>query len=252
MKFMGTDKTETAGAKGFSVELPLKNAVNSGDEISLVAYTWAWANANDYVYGITKIEYLNSVGQIVKAVTDRTIALDELKTAIAEAEKIEASNYTEDSFAELTNAITAAKDLPEDSAKSDIEAAKTTLANAVAGLIEKNGDSSSEPESKPDSESSSEVESKPESESSSDTESKPDSSSKTDESSKTDDNSGTESNSSSSSKTDSTASTAGNTSNSGKTGTNAAGSNPNTGAKSAAVAGVLIIAAIGVIASRKK
>ena len=58
------------------------------------------------------MEYINAVGQVVKAVTDRTIALDELKAAIAEAEKIESDNYTEDSYAELT-VLTAAKTLSE-------------------------------------------------------------------------------------------------------------------------------------------
>ena len=216
--------------------MPLKSAVNSGDEISLVAYTWAWDNASDYVFAVTKVEYINSVGQIVKAVTDRTIALDELKAAIAKAEKIEASEYTEDSFAKLTNAITSAKDLPEDSAKTDIETAKSTLENAVEGLVEKNGNSSSEPDS----------------ESSSEAESTPDSSSKADEnsSSKTDESSSTKTNNSSSSKNDS--GLANNITNAAPKKTNQTNSNPNTGAKSAALAGVLIIAAIGVIASKKK
>lgn len=179
MKFAGTDSSQTAGAKGFTIELPLISEIKSGDDVKLVAYTWAWANANDYVYAVTKVEYINAVGQVVKAVTDRTIALDELKAAIAEAEKIEASDYTEDSYAELTTALTAAKELPEDSEKTDIEAAKTALETAVAGLVEKTDDSSSEPSS----------ESTPDSESSSDTDA--DSSSKTDDesSSNTDDSS---------------------------------------------------------------
>ena len=241
MKFVGTDSTETAGAKGFAIELPLTNAINSGDEVKLIAYTWAWANASDYVYGITKIEYINSVGQVLKAVTDRTIALDKLKTAIAEAEKIESDNYTEDSFAELTAALTAAKELPEDSAKADIEAAKTALETAVSGLAEKTYDSSSEPT--PDSES--EPDSKQDSESSSDTESTPDSSSKTD--SKTDNSSSKadDSNSSTTSKTDSTGS-----SKAGTTGNANGSSNPNTGAKATA-AGIILLSAIGVITRKK-
>ena len=244
MKFAGTDSSQTAGAKGFTIELPLTSEIKSGDDVKLVAYTWAWANANDYVYAVTKVEYINAVGQVVKAVTDRTIALDELKAAIAEAEKIESDNYTEDSYAELTTALTAAKELPEDSEKADIEAAKTALETAVAGLVEKTDDSSSE--SIPDSEST------PDSESSSDTDA--DSSSKTDDesSSKTDDSSSKandSNNSTTSSKTDSE-SKAGTTSNanSGASGT----SNPNTGAASAAAAGIILLSAIGVIASRKK
>ena len=244
MKFVGTDSTETAGAKGFAIELPLTNAINSGDEVKLIAYTWAWANASDYVYGITKIEYINSVGQVLKAVTDRTIALDDLKAAIAEAEKIESANYTEESFAALTAALTAARELPEDSAKADIEAAKTALETAVSGLAEKTDDSSSEPT--PDS--------TPDSESSSDTESTPDSSSKTDEesSSKTDNSSSKtdDSNNSTTSKTDSASSSkAGTTSNANSEANGS--SNPNTGAASATAAGIILLSAIGVITRKK-
>ena len=240
MKFAGTDSSQTAGAKGFTIELPLTNAINSGDDVKLVAYTWAWANASDYVYAVTKVEYINAVGQVVKAVTDRTIALDELKAAIAEAEKIESDNYTEDSYAELTTALTAAKELPEDSEKADIEAAKTALETAVASLGEKTDDSSSE--SIPDSEST------PDSESSSDSDA--DSSSKTEDesSSKTDDSSNDITSKTDSAVSDSKAGTTGIANNSGASGT----SNPNTGAASAAAAGIILLSAIGVIVLRKK
>ena len=243
MKFVGTDTTETAGAKGFTIELPLSNAINSGDDVKLVAYTWAWSNASDYVYGITKVEYINAVGQVVKAVTDRTIALDDLKAAIAEAEKIESANYTEESFAALTAALTAARELPEDSAKADIEAAKTALETAVSGLAEKTDDSSSEPtpdsESEPDSKQDSS--STPDSATSSETDSKTDNSS-----SKTD-----ESNSSTTSKTDSASSGKANTTSNANSGANGS-SNPNTGAASATAAGIILLSAIGVIFSKRK
>ena len=240
MKFAGTDSSQTAGAKGFTIELPLTNAINSGDDVKLVAYTWAWANASDYVYAVTKVEYINAVGQVVKAVTDRTIALDELKAAIAEAELISGENYTEDSYAELTTALTAAKELPEDSEKADIEAAKTALETAVASLVEKTDGSSSE--SIPDSEST------PDSESSSDSDA--DSSSKTEDesSSKTDDSSNDITSKTDSAVSDSKAGTTGIANNSGASGT----SNPNTGVASAAAAGIILLSAIGVIASRKK
>ena len=245
MKFVGTDSTETAGAKGFAIELPLTNAINSGDEVKLIAYTWAWSNASDYVYGITKIEYINNVGQVVKAVTDRTLAFDELKAEIAEAELISGETYTEESYAALTAALTAAKELPDEAEKADIEAAKTALETAVTGLVEKTDDSSSEPssESIPDSEST------PDSESSSDTDA--DSSSKTD--SKTDDNSSSktdESNSSTTSKTDSASSGKANTTSNANSGANGS-SNPNTGAASATAAGIILLSAIGVITRKK-
>ena len=244
MKFMGTDTTETAGAKGWTVELPLTNAINSGDDVKLVAYTWAWSNASDYVYGITKIEYINNVGQVVKAVTDRTLAFDELKAEIAEAELISGETYTEESYAALTAALTAAKELPDEAEKADIEAAKTALETAVTGLVEKTDDSSSEPssESIPDSEST------PDSESSSDTDA--DSSSKTD--SKTDNSSSkTDESNSSTTKTDSASSNSNaNTTSNANSGANGS-SNPNTGATSAAAAGIILLSAIGVITRKK-
>ena len=245
MKFAGTDSSQTAGAKGFTIELPLTNAINSGDDVKLVAYTWAWANASDYVYAVTKVEYINAVGQVVKAVTDRTIALDELKSAIAEAELISGEAYTENSYAALTEALTAAKELPDEAEKADIEAAKTVLETAVAGLVEKTDDSSSEPT--PDS--------TPDSESSSDTESTSDSSSKTDEesSSKTDNSSSKtddSNNSTTSSKTDSTSSSKAGTTSNANSGANGS-SNPNTGAASATAAGIILLSAIGVITRKK-
>lgn len=247
MKFAGTDSSQTAGAKGWTVELPLTNAINPGNDVMLVAYTWAWANASDYVYAVTKVEYINDVGQVVKVVTDRTLALDELKTTIAEAELISGETYTEDSYAELTAALTAAKDVSDDAEKADIEAAKTALETAVAGLVEKTDDSVSEPtpDSEPDSESSldtddtdSETSSKTDDESSSQTD---DSSSKTDDSANE-----------SASKTDSAGSESkANTTNNANSGANGT-SNPNTGAKSAAAVGIILLSTIGVIASRKK
>ncbi len=244
MKFMGTDSTETAGTKGWTVELPLTNAINSGDDVKLVAYTWAWSNASDYVYGITKVEYINAVGQVVKAVTDRTIALDELKTAIAEAELISGESYTEESFAKLTAALTAAKELPDEAEKADIEAAKTALETAVAGLVEKTDDSSSEPtpDSESESDSKQDSSSTPDSATSSETDSKTDNSS-----SKTDDSN----NSTTSSKTDSTSSSKAGTTSNANSGANGS-SNPNTGAASATAAGIILLSAIGVIFSKRK
>ena len=244
MKFMGTDSTETAGTKGWTVELPLTNAINLGDDVKLVAYTWAWANASDYVYGITKIEYMSSEGQIFKAVTDRTLAFDELKAEIAEAELISGESYTEDSFAELTAALTAAKELPDEAEKADIEAAKTALETAVAGLVEKTDDSSSEPtpDSESESDSKQDSSSTPDSATSSETDSKTDNSS-----SKADDSN----NSTTSSKTDSAGSGKAGTTSNANSGANGS-SNPNTGAASATAAGIILLSAIGVIVSKRK
>ena len=245
MKFTGTDSSFTTGAKGCIVDLPLTSAIKFGDNIKIFASTYSWETAADYVFAVTKIELIDDIGTVLKTVTDRTIAYDELKTAIAEAEKIESANYTEESFAALTAALTAAKELPEDSAKADIEASKTALETAVAGLVEKTDDSSSEPT--PDSES--EPDSKQDSESSSDTDA--DSSSKTD--SKTDNSSSkTDDSNSSTTKTDSASSNSNaNTTSNANSGANGS-SNPNTGAASATAAGIILLSAIGVIFSKRK
>lgn len=133
-KFYGTDETYTNGQKGFEIELPLTSAIAEGDEVELTAYTYAWNEAADYVYGITKVEYVNEVGQILKVITDRTIALDELKADIAEAEAIEQGDYTDESFAVLQTAIGAAKLVADDAEKAVIDEAREALAKAIAGL----------------------------------------------------------------------------------------------------------------------
>lgn len=133
-KFYGTDETYTNGQKGFEIELPLTSAIAEGDEVELTAYTYAWNEAADYVYGITKVEYVNEVGQILKVITDRTIALDELKADIVEAEAIEQGDYTDESFAVLQTAIGAAKLVADDAEKTVIDEAREALAKAIAGL----------------------------------------------------------------------------------------------------------------------
>ena len=88
MKFTGTDNSYTNGAEGCTVDLPLTSAIKSGDSIKIFASTYSWELAADYVFAVTKIELIDDMGTALKTVTDRTIALDELKAAIAEAEKL--------------------------------------------------------------------------------------------------------------------------------------------------------------------
>lgn len=136
LQFKGTDETYEKGSKGWTVDLPLNSAIKSGDEISVDVFTYSWGDAIDYVYGITKVEFLDNQNILCKTVTDRTIALDELKADIAKAEKIEQGDYSDESYAELTKAIESAKALPDNASKSDIDKAIQDIDNAIKGLKE--------------------------------------------------------------------------------------------------------------------
>lgn len=133
---IGTEEEAIKGEKGVVVELPLKNPIAAGDDVKLTAYTWAWNGAKEHVYGITKVEFFDADGHAMYAITDRTIAMDKLKTEIERAEKIEQGSYSDESFAELTKAIESAKALEEKASKTDIDKAIDALDKAVKGLKE--------------------------------------------------------------------------------------------------------------------
>lgn len=132
----GTEEEAIKGEKGVVVELPLKNPIAAGDDVKLTAYTWAWNGAKEHVYGITKVEFFDADGHAIYAITDRTIAMDKLKTEIEKAEKIGQGGYSDESFAELTKAIESAKALEEKASKADIDKAIDALDKAVKGLKE--------------------------------------------------------------------------------------------------------------------
>lgn len=136
-QFTGTDTTYTKGTKGWTVDLPLTSAINSGEELSIDVFTYSWSDAVDYVYGITKVELLDSQNLLCKTITDRTIAYDDLQEEIAEAEKIEQGDYSDESFAVLQSAIGTVKLIASDAAKEDIDSARDVLAKAIEGLTVK-------------------------------------------------------------------------------------------------------------------
>lgn len=133
-KYTGSAATSASGQTGCAVELPLTNAIAKGNSVRLTAYTYAWNGAADYVYGITKVEYINEVGQILKVITDRTIAYDDLQADIAKAEKIEQGDYTDESFAVLQTAIGTAKLVADNAEKAVIDEAREALSKAIEGL----------------------------------------------------------------------------------------------------------------------
>ena len=133
-KYTGSAATSASGQTGCAVELALSNAIAEGNSVRLTAYTYAWNGAADYVYGITKVEYINEVGQILKVITDRIIAYDDLQADIAKAEKIEQGEYTDESFAVLQTAIGTAKLVADNAEKAVIDEAREALSKAIEGL----------------------------------------------------------------------------------------------------------------------
>ena len=140
-KFEGTDNTETNGTKDWSVELALTNPIASGNSYELSGFTFAWNNAVDYVYAITKVEYLDADGKVLKTVSgaNDNAKLDEFNETVDAAKAlIESGNYTDDSIKALEEAVAKAdalltesngKPLPSKMPEivEAIEAAKNTL-----------------------------------------------------------------------------------------------------------------------------
>ena len=135
-KFAGSDGAYKTGTTSWEVTLPLTNPIASGDSYELSGSTYAWSNAADYVYAITKVEFLDATGHILKTITDKTAAQDELDAVIAEAEAIDAAAYTEESYSELTKAIEAAKALTDESTVEELKAAADAIKDAIAALVE--------------------------------------------------------------------------------------------------------------------
>lgn len=133
-QFAGDNYTE--GGTNF-VELPLTAAVKEGDSIELKVSTWSWDNAKDYVYGITKVEFINDKGEIAHTIIDKDIFKESLTASIADAEKINTSVYTEESVAALTKAIEAAKALTDDATAEELEKAIQDIDEAIKGLTKK-------------------------------------------------------------------------------------------------------------------
>lgn len=132
-KFLGKgDYTE--GTNGWTETLALTNAVEEGQSYEISAFTYSWADASDYVYAVSKVEFLDAEGKVLSKVTANTQALKALKEAIEEAEEVDISLYTEDSAVVLTTAIGVAKTITEKSTVAEIEAATETIVKAIEGL----------------------------------------------------------------------------------------------------------------------
>lgn len=137
-KIIGTGEESEAvkGEQGIEIELPLTNAIASGNDVKLSAYTWCFSHAVDYVYGITKVEYINEDGEVVRTIPNATISLNELKTAIANAEAVDTSLYTNESVTGLLKAIESAKAVIENAyaTQDDVDNAIKAITDAISGL----------------------------------------------------------------------------------------------------------------------
>ena len=130
-KFIGNSWTQGGTNE---IDLPLVQEIKTGDQVDISAFTYSWDDAKDYVYGITKVEFYDEKGHILKTIIDKDIEKENLAEAIAEAEKIEKGNYSDESVAELTKAIETAKALTDEATASELKSAITAIENAISGL----------------------------------------------------------------------------------------------------------------------
>ena len=134
-KFIGTDSSYKNG-ETWSEELVLTDTISEGDDVELSAFTYAWDNAKDYVYGITKVEFINIAGSVIKSYNDRIFYKEELENLIAEAEKIDTKPYSSESAAELRKAIESAKALTDEATADELNSAINAINAAIKNLKE--------------------------------------------------------------------------------------------------------------------
>ena len=143
-KFIGKDSSYKNG-ETWTEELTLTEAINEGDSVELNAFTYAWENASDYVYGITKVEFLNIGGSVVKSYNDQIVAAAELKSAIEKAEAIDSKKYTAESYAKLTRALETAKSLTDEATADAMNGAIKAINTAIKNLKEPTPPTKQEP-----------------------------------------------------------------------------------------------------------
>ena len=124
----------TAGTNGWTETLALTNAIAEGQSYELTAFTYSWSNASDYVYAVSKIEFLDAEGNVRSKITANTQAFAELQKAISDAEAIDTSKYTVESVAVLTSEVGVAKAVTDKAAVAEITAATEAIKAAIEGL----------------------------------------------------------------------------------------------------------------------
>ena len=131
----GTATEENLGEKGCTAILNLNSPIEAGKSYNIIGYTYGYNNSKDYVFAITKIEFLDANGKILKTITDITAAKEQLDAAIAKAGAVDAAAYTAESYAELTKAVDAAKALTDKATVAEITAAKDAIEAAIKALV---------------------------------------------------------------------------------------------------------------------
>ena len=131
----GTATEENLGEKGCTAILNLNSPIEAGKSYNIIGYTYGYNNSKDYVFAITKIEFLDANGKILKTITDITAAKEQLDAAIAKAGAVDAAAYTAESYAELTKAVDAAKALTDKATVAEITAAKDAIESAIKALV---------------------------------------------------------------------------------------------------------------------
>ncbi len=128
---------------GLQGTLELTNPIKGGQSMTLFASTLGGGieiDPNTPVYNITMIEFLDKRGRVLKYITDATVAKDALTAAIAEANAVEAGNYTDDSYASLKKALDAAEALGDNATAAEFKAAKEAIDAAIEALAYKPAD----------------------------------------------------------------------------------------------------------------
>ncbi len=139
-QFKGTDSSYSLGSTGWSETLSLANAIAEGDTYTISGATYSWTGAEDYVYAVTKVEFLDDSGAVLATVdtTSAEVDVTELKAAIVEADAVDETVYTENSVATMNEALAAAITVigNADATQDEVDAATATLTAAIAGLVD--------------------------------------------------------------------------------------------------------------------
>ncbi len=121
--------------------LELANPIKGGQSMTIFASTLSRSGVeNASIYDITMVEFLDKRGRVLKYITDATVAKDALTAAIAEANAVEAGNYTDDSYASLKKALDAAEALVDNATAAEFKAAKEAIDAAIEALAYKPAD----------------------------------------------------------------------------------------------------------------
>ncbi len=145
-KLTGKNATSENGAKNAKAVLKLGTPLEVGNNYLLNAYTYSW-QGKEYAYAVTKIEFLDDEGNILKAFNDITAAKENLKQSVEAAKKLAEDEYTAESYSKLEEAIAKAEEViaNENVTKNEVDAAAAALEEAIRGLREKQQPTSQNP-----------------------------------------------------------------------------------------------------------